>query len=100
MKPGEEKKNQGQKKNSGKDLRKPEKGTETKNDTVAEGKLPNSKVAELLRKLMGDDEWGRLPKKLQEDVGSVNAREFPREYREIISRYYKRMAEVLSRGDK
>ena len=95
MKPDEK----GQQKDGKKEqqARKPEDAPgQTRNDRVAEGKLPESRVGALLQKLIGADQWGRLPRKLRENMGSATAREFPREYREIIARYYEKMAEVLT----
>jgi hypothetical protein len=74
----------------------PKSGDESRNDQVADGKLPESKIGQLLQQMMGSAQWGLLPRKLREEMGSSAAKEFPREYRDIISKYYKRMAEVMS----
>ena len=92
MKPGQKKKGKSQKKEP---TGKPEDPGKTRNDQVADGKLPDSKLSALMKKLMGKAQWGRLPNKLREEIGSSSQKEFPREYREIIAQYYKRMSEVL-----
>ncbi len=88
MKPGQ--------KPTPKDLQQ-EKDGKVENNQTAEGKLPPAKVGELLEKLLTADQWGLLPKKLQEEVRNSSGKEFPVEYREIISKYYKKMAELMKK---
>ena len=64
------------------------------NNQTAVGKMPPAKVGELRELLMNAEGWGNLPKKLQEEIRNSSGKDFPVEYREIISRYYKKMAEL------
>ena len=94
MKPGQKQERQEQQKS---DQNPEENPGETRNDKVADGELPKSKVAKLWQKLLGKEQWGLLPQKLREKMNSSEGKQYPREYRGIIKRYYERMGK-LSNG--
>ena len=93
MKPGQKERKQQQKSDQNPD----EQPGETRNDQVADGVLPESKVAKLWAKLLGKDQWGLLPKKLREKMNSSEGKQYPREYRGIIQQYFKRMGKLSNR---
>jgi hypothetical protein len=67
----------------------------TRNDQSSEGKNPPSKVHNLREAIGSNEQWGLLPKKLQEIMNSSQDKEFPPEYREVIAEYYKRLGEII-----
>ena len=97
MKPGQQKQDQkqGEQKKS-----ENEKYGPTKHDRKSEGKLPPAKPRTLHDVLRSKKQWGLLPDKLQVIVGSSTGKEFPSEYRELISSYFKRLSDVLLEEDK
>ena len=88
----EQAKPQGQKPNSDQ-----ERKGKTDHDKVAEGKNPPSKESKFLELLLKSDQWGLLPPKLQEEVRNSEGKEFPLEYREIIYKYYQKMADMVNK---
>ena len=40
------------------------------------------------------DRWGLLPKRLVEQMRSADGKDYPPEYKEIISRYYERLSKL------
>ena len=63
------------------------------NDRVKDANPPEAKVGSLQDHLKALERWGVLPQKLSEEMLSSSGKEAPAEYREIISKYYKRMNE-------
>lgn len=58
------------------------------------GKLPDSKTATLAEKAEVLEKWGFLPPKLVEQMRSSSGKEYPAEYKDIISRYYERLSRL------
>lgn len=54
---------------------------------------PDAKVGSLQDQMKELQRWGLLPQKLAEEMLFSSGKEAPAEYREIISKYYKRMNE-------
>ena len=101
MKPGQQKQDQKQDQKQGEQKKSEnEKYGPTKHDRKSEGKLPPAKPRNLHDVLRSEKQWGLLPKKLKDIVGSSTAKEFPSEYRELISSYFKRLSDVLLEEDK
>lgn len=67
----------------------------TPNDGVENGKPPLPKSATLAEKAAILERWGLLPKRVVEQMRSSNGKEYPAEYREIISRYYEKLSEMV-----
>lgn len=64
------------------------------NDRAEDASTPEAKAEALRRQLLEiSRRWGLLPPKLREEAMFSTGREAPREYLEIISRYYKRLSE-------
>jgi hypothetical protein len=63
------------------------------NERVADRKPPEAKSGKLTDQLRERARWGLLPPKLAEEMLLSTGKEAPPEYREIISRYYRRMTE-------
>ena len=64
------------------------------NDRTAEDETPDAEAGTLrARMLEASRRWGILPPKLREEVLFSTGKEAPREYLQVISRYYKRMTE-------
>ncbi len=64
------------------------------NNEVADGKLPPASSTTLAEKAAFLDRWGLLPKKIVEQMRDSTGKEYPAEYREIISRYYEKLSEL------
>jgi hypothetical protein len=73
------------------DGEKEKKGGQVENDRTDEAEPPPSKVLALKAELLELERWGLLPPKVTEEMLSASGKEAPAEYREIISRYYRRM---------
>ncbi len=99
-------KKQGQKKDQDKEQSSEEQKKQKKpgGDPRDPGKVPNNQLAD--RKLPPADSltlaekeafiarWGLLPKKIVEQMRDSTGKEYPAEYREIISRYYEKLSEL------
>jgi hypothetical protein len=69
------------------------------NDRTDQAKMPPpSKTATLAEKAETLERWGLLPKRIVEQMRSSNGKEFPAEYREIITRYYERLSQLHESG--
>lgn len=67
---------------------------EVENDRAEDASAPEAKADALRRQLLEiSRRWGILPPKLREEAMFSTGREAPREYLEIISRYYRRLSE-------
>ncbi len=67
---------------------------QVENDRAEDASTPEAKAEALRRQLLEiSRRWGVLPPKLREEAMFSTGREAPREYLEIISRYYKRLSE-------
>ncbi|MEM7230532.1 MAG: hypothetical protein AAF517_00065 [Planctomycetota bacterium] len=62
-----------------------------------EGKSPDSGKAELVDRLRRFERWGLLPEKMHDQMISASSKEPPREYRDIIERYYKRISDFYTK---
>lgn len=60
--------------------------------------MPKAESGKLADAVNEAKRWGILPLKVAESMLSAGGKEVPPEYREIISRYYKRMTELQSKG--
>jgi len=77
------------------DAKKEPKGNQkVPNDRRRLGKLPPSSQASLAEKLKLLERWGVLPRRIVEEMQSSTGKEYPPEYREIISRYYERLTRM------
>jgi hypothetical protein len=72
---------------------KEKKDGKVENERVADRKPPEAKSGKLSDELRELARWGLLPPKLAEEMLLSTGKEAPPEYREIISRYYRRMTE-------
>ena len=72
----------------------PKESGKTTNDARDQKKIPSSKTATLDEKLDAIERWGLLPKRVVEKMRASSGKEYPAEYREIISRYYERLSEM------
>jgi hypothetical protein len=63
------------------------------NDRVKDARPPEATVGSLQDQLRELQKWGVLPPKMSEEMLNSSGKEAPAEYKEIISRYYKRMTE-------
>ena len=70
---------------------KPELPNKVENNRVQDVNPPDATVGALHDQLRERQRWGLLPPKLAEEMLFSGGKEAPAEYREIISRYYKRM---------
>lgn len=77
---------------------KKEKGGKVENDRKEDGPAPDSKSSKLADQINEARRWGVLPMKVAETMLFSSGKEAPPEYREIISRYYKKLTEVQSKG--
>ncbi len=77
---------------------KKEKGGKVENDRKEDGPAPESKSSKLADQINEARRWGVLPMKVAETMLFSSGKEAPPEYREIISRYYKKLTEVQSKG--
>jgi len=68
------------------------------NDRKEDGPPPDSKSGKLAERIEEARRWGILPAKVAEAMLFSAGKEAPAEYREIISRYYKKLTEIQSRG--
>jgi hypothetical protein len=75
------------------DSEKEKKDGRAENERVADRKPPEAKSGKLTDELRERARWGLLPPKLAEEMLLSTGKEAPPEYREIISRYYRRMTE-------
>lgn len=67
---------------------------EVENDRAEDASAPEARAEALRRQLLEiSRRWGILPPKLREEALFSTGREAPREYLEIISRYYRRLSE-------
>jgi hypothetical protein len=65
------------------------------NDRTEQGKMPPADQAKTLaEKAEALERWGVLPKKVVEQMRASNGKDYPAEYRELISRYYERLSKV------
>ena len=76
--------------------KKEEKNGKVENDRVKDANPPDATAGSLHDQLLELQKWGVLPPKLAEEMLFSSGKEAPAEYREIISKYYKRMTEVYS----
>ncbi|MBI4602433.1 MAG: hypothetical protein HY721_10790 [Planctomycetes bacterium] len=77
---------------------KEKKGGKVDNDRVEDGEVPEAKTGTLSDLAREAKRWGLLPPKVVEVMLFSTGKEAPPEYREIISRYYKRMMEMQTKG--
>ncbi len=95
MKPDSQKKKgekEGQKKKeSGKEKKGP-----TRHDQVSDGKNPKGKPRNLTDIFGTNKQWGILPRRLRDEAHQTQDRQFPAEYRDLISKYYERLANLYS----
>jgi small-conductance mechanosensitive channel len=71
----------------------------TENRRAEDQAMPESKAGALRSDLLeASKRWGLLPPKLREEMLLSTDKEFPREYLEIISRYYKRLGEQYEKS--
>ena len=81
---------------------KPESEKESKgkvdNDRVQDDVPPDAKVGALREELRERARWGLLPPKLAEEMLLSTGKDLPPEYREFISKYYKRMNDQYRRS--
>ena len=64
------------------------------NDRRELGKPPPSGALSLKEKAELLERWGVLPKRVVEQMQAGNGKEYPVEYREIISRYYEKLSKL------
>jgi hypothetical protein len=64
------------------------------NNRTADGPPPDARDGSLKSGIEQARRWGVLPSKIADSILSSAGKEAPLEYREIISRYFKRMAEM------
>jgi len=72
---------------------KPDGSGRVENDQVKDAKPPEAKAGTLKEILEAAQRWGLLPPKLRDEVLFSSGKEAPREYLQIISKYYQRMSE-------
>ncbi len=70
------------------------------NDRRELGKLPPAKAVTIEEKMKVLERWGLLPKRIVEQMRDSSGKEYPAEYREIISRYYERLSELYEDANK
>ncbi len=70
------------------------------NDRRDPTKLPPASTATLAEKAAALERWGLLPKRVVEQMRSSAGKEYPAEYREMISRYYQRLSEMYEENRK
>jgi hypothetical protein len=84
-------------KNGGK--RDPKDNGKVENDRKELGKLPPAKSATLAEKADILQRWGLLPKRVVEQMRNSNGKEYPAEYRQIISRYYEKLSQLYEESE-
>jgi hypothetical protein len=72
----------------------PKDAGKVENNRTDQAKMPPSKTATLAEKAEILERWGLLPKRVVEQMRNSNGKEFPAEYREIITRYYERLSQM------
>jgi hypothetical protein len=78
---------------------KEKKDGKTDNRRAEDQAMPDSKSGAVRNELLeASRRWGLLPPKLREEMLLSTDKEFPREYLEIISRYYKRLGEQYEKS--
>ncbi len=65
---------------------------------MEDGEVPKAESGKLADAINEAKRWGILPLKVAESMLSAGGKDVPPEYREIISRYYKRMTEIQTKG--
>lgn len=89
---GKKPEQQGQKKQeSGQEQKGP-----TRHDQVSDGKNPDGKPGNLTDIFGSGRQWGILPRRLRDAAFQTSDRQFPAEYRDLISKYYERLANLYS----
>lgn len=68
----------------------------TRNNERETGKPPESRIGELYQRLIARDQWGLLPRKMQDKIRNSQDKEPPPKYRRILKRYYERLAKERS----
>jgi hypothetical protein len=68
------------------------------NNRAEDAPPPDAKAGSLRDRISQARRWGVLPSKIAESMLFSGGKEAPHEYREIISRYYKRMTEMHKGG--
>lgn len=76
---------------------KEKKDGETENDRTDPAGAPDNRFGTIGDGLHKFERWGVLPPKMVEEMLSSSGKEAPPEYREIISRYYKRIIDSYQR---
>jgi hypothetical protein len=67
------------------------------NDRVADGAVDPTGAGKTIAELKKSRQWGLLPPKIRDEMISASSKEPPREYREVIERYYKRISDHYSK---
>ncbi|HLU47566.1 MAG TPA: hypothetical protein VK116_05760, partial [Planctomycetota bacterium] len=70
---------------------------QVENDRTGNANPEKSGAAKAIEDLKRSKRWGMLPPKLREEMTSAAGRDAPREYREMIELYYKRLSEHYTR---
>ncbi len=70
------------------------------NNDAGDGQKPENSAAELANRTRKGKQWGVLPPKIREAIGSVNPKTAPSEYLEIIRSYYRRISEQYAERKK
>lgn len=68
------------------------------NNRTSESDPPKAGAARAIEELKRSKRWGMLPPKLREEMTSAAGKEAPREYRELIELYYKRLSDYYTRS--
>ena len=76
---------------------KEKKDGDTENNRTDRTDVPDNRYGEIGDGLHKFERWGVLPPKMVEEMLSSSGKEAPPEYREIISRYYKRIIDSYQR---
>jgi len=87
-----------QQKPEGKKSEKEENKGKVANNRTEDAPPPDAKAGSLKNRFLQARRWGVLPSKIADSMLSSVGKEAPHEYREIISRYYKRMTEMYKGG--
>jgi hypothetical protein len=72
----------------------PKESGKVPNDSRKLAKPPPASAGTLAEKAEILDRWGLLPKKVVEQMRNSNGKDYPPEYREFISRYYRKLSEI------
>ena len=100
---GEKKEQQQQQTPEKQETGKQETGEKEQNDELGENNqrrdmTPEEVRAAALKERLGKlERWGVLPPRVTEEMLSTSGKEAPAEYRDIVSRYYKRMTKFYNR---